>query len=396
MKTLTRQELYDAVWTRPVSELAREFGVSEYTLWQICKHHDIPRPGLHYWHRLKRGIKPEQPPLPTSKSDDVITIEPSQNWSRPLVAAAHAPSALKGKAIEEIKIEYSLNLDNPHPLIRSARHALRGRHVTYRGMREAPLGQQAPLDIDVSESQLPRALAIMDSIIRALETLKIKVNEKRAQVGDQEVRFGIYEKHDKKSVKDTSKYPYRKFDYTPNGVLTFRIIAFKTYSWSDKPGVPLESRLPFLLNQILLMADKQRAYTQRIEENQRQWKEEWDRKEEAQRLFAQQQAEVKRRQELELQRRQKLEQAADNWDRARRINAFLDECARTAGSAPSPDAAAFMNWARQHGRRLDPFQNSYLPHAIAELAQSAALPPITGSNAPSPFPNQNAPISSPA
>ena len=46
---LTREQLYEKVWSQSVSSLAKEMGVSDVGLAKICKRHNIPRPGLGYW-----------------------------------------------------------------------------------------------------------------------------------------------------------------------------------------------------------------------------------------------------------------------------------------------------------------------------------------------------------
>ncbi len=65
---LTREQLYEKVWSRPVWSLAREWGISDVGLAKICKRHNIPRPGLGYWAKRQAGVKVQQKPLP--KGDD--------------------------------------------------------------------------------------------------------------------------------------------------------------------------------------------------------------------------------------------------------------------------------------------------------------------------------------
>jgi hypothetical protein len=50
--TLTRQELYDLVWSRPIREIAKDFGISDVAVAKHCRKHDIPRPGVGYWQKL--------------------------------------------------------------------------------------------------------------------------------------------------------------------------------------------------------------------------------------------------------------------------------------------------------------------------------------------------------
>jgi hypothetical protein len=51
--SFTREELYDLVWSRPISKLAKELGVSDVGLAKACKRADVPLPGLGYWAKLK-------------------------------------------------------------------------------------------------------------------------------------------------------------------------------------------------------------------------------------------------------------------------------------------------------------------------------------------------------
>ena len=60
---LTRQDLYDRVWTRAMRTVAPELGVSDVGLKKICKRFDIPTPPLEYWAKKEYGGAPKQPRL---------------------------------------------------------------------------------------------------------------------------------------------------------------------------------------------------------------------------------------------------------------------------------------------------------------------------------------------
>lgn len=65
-KTLTRQEMYDLVWSKPMTQLAAEFELSDVGLRKICKAAKVPTPGIGYWAKLANGktvIKTELPTL---------------------------------------------------------------------------------------------------------------------------------------------------------------------------------------------------------------------------------------------------------------------------------------------------------------------------------------------
>jgi hypothetical protein len=61
---LTREELYEQVWTTPMRRLCVNFGLSDVGLANVCKANDIPRPPPGYWAKHERGKAPPRPPLP--------------------------------------------------------------------------------------------------------------------------------------------------------------------------------------------------------------------------------------------------------------------------------------------------------------------------------------------
>ena len=63
-RVFTRQEFYDLVWSKPMTHLAKEFGLSDVALHKICRKHDIPNPPLRWWAKKAAGKKVKQTPLP--------------------------------------------------------------------------------------------------------------------------------------------------------------------------------------------------------------------------------------------------------------------------------------------------------------------------------------------
>ena len=54
-RRLSRQDLYELVWARPVTQVAEEFGLSDVALHKICKKHRVPVPARGYWAKLAAG-----------------------------------------------------------------------------------------------------------------------------------------------------------------------------------------------------------------------------------------------------------------------------------------------------------------------------------------------------
>jgi hypothetical protein len=60
----TRQQLYELVWTGPVTTLAKSLAVSDVGLAKACRRGDIPLPPRGYWARLAAGQRMTRTPLP--------------------------------------------------------------------------------------------------------------------------------------------------------------------------------------------------------------------------------------------------------------------------------------------------------------------------------------------
>ena len=72
---LTRQDLYDLVWSRPMSKLADRFGISDVALKKKCARADIPTPDRGYWAKKESGkptIQVVLPRRPPGMSDEVF------------------------------------------------------------------------------------------------------------------------------------------------------------------------------------------------------------------------------------------------------------------------------------------------------------------------------------
>ena len=59
----TRQELYDLVWSTPISKLAEKFNLSDRGMAKTCERHQIPVPGRGYWAKVEAGQPVKKTPL---------------------------------------------------------------------------------------------------------------------------------------------------------------------------------------------------------------------------------------------------------------------------------------------------------------------------------------------
>ncbi|NHV29311.1 hypothetical protein [Burkholderia sp. D-99] len=70
---IDREALYEQVWSIPMIELGKEFGVSRPTIKWACEQLQVPLPPQAYWIHRKRGHLLPRPGLPS--------LSPGEPWS---------------------------------------------------------------------------------------------------------------------------------------------------------------------------------------------------------------------------------------------------------------------------------------------------------------------------
>ena len=182
MIRLTRQELYNLVWSEPVWTLAKRYGFSDVWLAKICKKHNIPRPPRGYWARKQAGQRVTQTPLPKKNIDTNIEIHTK--------TGDHISSNDKKTFLQEVGLTRQTmkmpavpdSLVNPHPLVERSASILASCNVDPKGL-VIPATKDC-LDIHVSRDSLPRALRIIDTLIKFFESkgLEVSLSEGRTMV----------------------------------------------------------------------------------------------------------------------------------------------------------------------------------------------------------------------
>jgi hypothetical protein len=79
----TRLELYELVWSGPVTSVASQFRISDVGLKKICARFEIPVPNRGFWAKRQAG-KPTQhvslPPRPPGMREDIIVGGNQRHW----------------------------------------------------------------------------------------------------------------------------------------------------------------------------------------------------------------------------------------------------------------------------------------------------------------------------
>lgn len=200
---IARQALYDLVWSKAKTQVAKDLGFSDVALGKICKKANIPVPPRGYWrmrdaqqHRVKIAL-----PVRGLGQNDTVTIGPRRSWwsqepngelppppqfSEPIDSVIQRAQQLAGKVI------VPRSLESPHHLVaklleedEQRRHKVaESRYYWDKPRFEAPAAR--------------RRLRLINAIFLALSKAGFRpdyrgndADELYAHVGDQVIKFAI-------------------------------------------------------------------------------------------------------------------------------------------------------------------------------------------------------------
>jgi hypothetical protein len=364
---ISRQTLYDQVWSTPMARLSKEYGISDVALAKICKKLNVPYPGRGYWRRKETGKAVKQLPLPPSSdpAKQAVTIHPTIRPDSLEPVSEETTQRITAEQTPEQKIEVPDRLGKTHRLLSGHLTEWRSASVDeYGAIRSGSLRQ---LNIRVSPQHLSRAVCIMNALFLALEIRSHQVGIQDGykktlgvRIDGQPVEFGLEEKFQRIECSEEKNrkqdlWEYRRYEYVSTGTLILKITEWGAdglqKTWSDGKTTKLENCLNDFVVGLLKVAEavKARRLKQEQEEQLRR---------EAERR---RQEEAIKRQE-ELARLQALEQEASNWTKAQQLRSYLsalkDMLITKHGEIQQGSPAdQWLAWAHQHADRLDPLAN---------------------------------------
>jgi hypothetical protein len=181
--TLPRSKLYEMVWSKPVTELAKQFGISDVALAKRCRALRIPLPHRGYWAKVAAGQRPRRPPLPPFAVERTRASTPSYVTTRGADGEPTSEPAIQfdpdraadklgtdDRDLPTVTVPASTDLANTLAIVkRTARHYKHARRAELelkRGEATGPI-----LCLDVSPEALERALLFSDTFLKAAAEL---------------------------------------------------------------------------------------------------------------------------------------------------------------------------------------------------------------------------------
>lgn len=286
---LSRKELYNLVWSKPLTQLAKDFGLSNNGLRKICKKYDVPLPKMGHWQKVQYGKKVELEKLGhfDKWTNTKITIHESEadDEEHYLTKVARRVKEIELACSKFLPVPESLT--KPHPLVKVAKENLstKKKELSWRNLPECIHTGWGLLSISVQKHNAPRALRIMNIFIKMAESRGHEVileDQKTKLVVDGEkfpIRFR--EKHTRQIIPDDR---WSSSELIPNDILSLKYDDLYDKEWTDK-GTLLEEQLPRILAffEIRFVQEKEQRECWRIAQIEAERKREIERKLQAQR-----------------------------------------------------------------------------------------------------------------
>jgi hypothetical protein len=386
--TLSREDLYELVWSKPMVELAADLGLSDVALAKRCGKLGVPVPGRGYWARVAAGQEPHRPTLP--KRDREITDHAALAFApleqEPPVTAppdlAPEEAAMRAQ-IDAVVVPPLPGLGAACPAIQRLAHRDRvipPKDICWarRADRHGPI-----LEIHVSDAQAVRALMLADAVLRAaaslgwpFEAIKPKDTDYRLRtaepadplplgaitVAGEPIAIRLDEPQRRVPHVPTAAETRRRqrgesvwappWDHDWSGRLCLHAheppSRYPDRIWHDGKRRRLEDQIPVILHGLLDLALRIKA--------RRAQHEQWERERREQERL---ERERSIRREAELKRIHELERQAEAWFRARLLQRYIRAARRALGAdqvtAQRGDAQVdFFAWAQGYVEQLDP------------------------------------------
>jgi len=205
---VSREELYELVWSEPMTKVAERFNVSGSYMARICTLLSVPRPERGYWAKLAIGKAPAQTPLPEAQpgnqlywsKDETLRAPP-----KPRQAPKPRPSSRR------VRVPRS----SVHHLIRGAKEHFQNSRPVDNGAYLKPF-KKLLVDVTTSEACLDKALDLANDLFNALESVGHHVVI--APKDEPLRRAEIDEREERKQQRDRYYYSRHWSPYRPTVV----------------------------------------------------------------------------------------------------------------------------------------------------------------------------------
>ncbi|TWA66695.1 hypothetical protein FBZ84_10638 [Azospirillum baldaniorum] len=376
---LTRRELYEMIWTRPMTKVAAQLGISDVALHKICEKHRIPAPGRGHWAKVAAG-KPPKRVLFRDVSDPLVDRILIQGSS----AAKLPPEVQEARA--KVKAEREKRQTKPplpaqsgqsdHPVVARLVKKLEGAKADKDGFIR--LTDPKLFAMTISPAAAARALVIAERLMTCAEarvcrfdsdpgglvlvadgesmTLHLVEQTEKVRHKPTDAEVNALRKWEADRVRrqqrgqwfgDWDKPAIPEWDYVPSGTLVFELDRGGGWDglrrrFADTKRKHLEDMIDDVFDGALVIATARKA--KRAEDARRREESEKE---------AQRRREAERRRVLHQKRVEVLDAQIEVFARASQIDDFVEDYLARHPYLDLPESCRrFIDWARGYAEAL--------------------------------------------
>lgn len=381
---LTREQLYDLVWSEAMQKLSKQIGISDVALAKICRKVGIPIPERGYWNRLHAGKKVQGTPLPPRDLATLNHVEVSGTLVPELLNRFRGePGAInpEGESIEVLterfrkrlgNVSAPRNLKNVHPTI--ARYLAKDEEHRQKKLSERYYWREPQFESPFER----RRLCFLNSLLLGFAKVNCggwirgeNAREHSIFIGNMPVEFtldrvgqsyGGRRSGAVVSVKE-ERLCLTLSQYEPPKDLRIR--------WEDEEDRPLEDQITDVIVGMAIAAEC--FYRQWID-RQIEW--ERQRREQAEREARKRKEDDERRERERLAALKKaqidsLVEEAELWRTARHIREYVSAVLNTVTDVDPPGLAEWHKWATAVAAEIDPIVSGRARKSIRKLVARA-------------------------
>jgi hypothetical protein len=346
---ISREELYNLVWSKPVTTLAIEFGLSYNRLKTICSEMDIPVPDAVYWGKLRQNKPVEKTTLSNDyKGKNEINITLNENEMHIAPSFQAKVKILEQEIIKQegTNLNIPKKLHNPDHLIIAAMESLAAKNE-WSFSENLKWTKNNEISISVKPTNISFALRFMDTFIKIIRKRghNIIFDDRFSYVNiyNEKIEIGFIDKQKRILDESSTNYVYHKL--IPSDILAFYAKPNLDYRYWTDEKYPLEGQLAKIIAYIELKGEELKNET--IER-----KKYWAEQEEKQRIEEEKKAHI----EKEHSDFKNLLNESKQWQKARILREYINEVENiaTKDNKVTEELCNWLLWARKKADWYDP------------------------------------------
>ena len=371
----SRVELFELVWSKPMTNLAKELGLSDVGLRKICVKYGIPLPQRGYWARLQVGKRDPRPELPFENNNpqirfpDEATAASREQISLIKKLAKQAEQAIEPVLREPQQFKDVRCIKTYQAILERIKQLEKRTGQSYQEYKEGKRSFPPKKVYDLAffsslEDQIPiiatidnalRAVAIADVVIERLTSRGISVElrpvrdsrvcEMRAVKGDQHYELRFWEpstKATRSSALTSLERLFTDYSYGGDSIMLPRHILsiefdsrYNRTAIQDKVSVKLEQQIDRIVEKIeLKLVQKAKEHLEHLA-----WKRDCDRK----LAIRQHNKRVAKDRERQLER---AIAESVNFEKSQQLKLYLKQLSLAIEKLPAEQKAFGLAWLR--------------------------------------------------